>query len=266
MRTAYDAPTAQIADAAGADIILVGDSVGNACLGFENTLPVTMSMMRHHLEAVARVCPKAFLMADLPFLSYHLGAEDALMNAGSLIRAGAQAVKLEGGANRVPVVRALVDAGIPVMGHLGLTPQSLLSMGGYKVQGKDGAQALKLLEDAKQLESAGCFSVLMECVPKEVAARVTEVLNIFTIGIGAGPDCSGQVLVFHDVLGLHQGPYPKFVRKYMDGFNQLVMALSQWSSDVKKGIFPSGQESYSLPKGAAKELADGNAGTSSFKQ
>jgi 3-methyl-2-oxobutanoate hydroxymethyltransferase len=253
MVTAYDAPMAHIADAAGVDIILVGDSVGNVCLGFENTLPVTMAMMCHHLESVARVCPKAFLMADLPFLSYHLSVEDALRNAGTLIRAGAQAVKLEGGNNRVPVIGALVDAGIPVMGHLGLTPQSLLSMGGYKVQGKDEAQALKLLEDAKRLESTGCFSVLMECIPKEVAAQVTEVLNIFTIGIGAGPDCSGQVLVFHDVLGIHQGPCPKFVKKYMDGFNQSVMALSQWSSDVKKGIFPSDQESYSLSGVATKK-------------
>jgi len=255
MVTAYDAPTARIADAAGADVILVGDSLGNVCLGFENTLPVTMAMMRHHLEAVARVRPNAFLMADLPFLSYHLSVEDALRNASVLIRAGAQAVKLEGGSSRVPVIRALVDAGIPVMGHLGLTPQSLHSIGGYRVQGREETQALSLLEDAKRLEDAGCFSILLECVPKELAAIITKTLNVFTIGIGAGSNCSGQVLVFHDVLGLHQGPYPKFVRKYMDGFNQMVIALSEWSDDVKNGIFPSEQESYNLSEAVLEKLS-----------
>jgi 3-methyl-2-oxobutanoate hydroxymethyltransferase len=255
MVTAYDAPTARIADAAGVDIILVGDSVGNVCLGFENTLPVTMAMMRHHLEAVARTRPNAFLMADLPFLSYHLSVEDALKNAGSLVRAGAQAVKLEGGSSRVPVIRALVDAGIPVMGHLGLTPQSVNSIGGYRVQAKEEPQALQLVEEARLLEEAGCFSVLLECVPQELAGLVTNELNIFTIGIGAGPNCSGQVLVFHDVLGLHCGPFPKFVRKYMEGFNQLVIALSQWSGDVKKGIFPNAQESFTLPVDVFEKLA-----------
>ena len=258
MVTAYDATMAHIADAAGVDIILVGDSLGNAALGFESTLQVTMGMMRHHLEAVARARPKAFLMADMPFLSYHLGIEDAIKNAGELVRAGAQAVKLEGGAVRAPIVNALVDAGIPVMGHIGLTPQSFHVLGGYRVQGKCAASAEKLLEDAKQLQAAGCFSVLLECVPKELAALVTETLDIFTIGIGAGPGCSGQVLVFYDVLGLHDGQYPKFVRKYMDGFNQMIMALSQWSADIKKGIFPSGQESYSLSVDALADLASGN--------
>jgi len=254
MLTAYDTPTAQMADAAGADIILVGDSLGNTCLGFESTLPVTMDMMLHHLGAVVRARPRAFLMADLPFLSYHLGIEDAIRNAGALVRAGAQAVKLEGGASRTPVIRALLDAGIPVMGHLGLTPQSLHSIGGYRVQGKEEAQAIKLLEDARQLEAAGCFSVLLECIPKELAAMITGSLNIFTIGIGAGPGCSGQVLVFHDILGLHQGPYPKFVRKYMDGFNQITTALSRWSDDVKNGLFPGEQESYNLSDTVCEKL------------
>jgi 3-methyl-2-oxobutanoate hydroxymethyltransferase len=253
--TAYDAPTALIADAAGVDIILVGDSVGNVCLGFENTLPVTMAMMRHHLEAVARARPNAFLMADLPFMSYHTGAEGALKNAGRLVRSGAQAVKLEGGSARVPVIRALVDAGIPVMGHLGLTPQSIHSMGGHRVQCRDEAQAVQLLEDAKRLEAAGCFSVLLECVPLELAALVTEELGIFTIGIGAGPHCSGQVLVFHDLLGLHDGPCPRFVRKYMDAFGQMTAALSQWSGDVKNGVFTGGQESYNLTEAAREGLA-----------
>ena len=253
--TAYDAPTALVADAAGVDIILVGDSVGNVCLGFENTLPVTMAMMRHHLEAVARTRPKAFLMADLPFMSYQTGAEDALRNAGELVRAGAQAVKLEGGPVRGPAIRALVDAGIPVMGHIGLTPQAVHSMGGYRVQGRDEAQAVQLLEDAKQLEGAGCFSVLLECVPLELAALVTKELNIFTIGIGAGPHCSGQVLVFHDVLGLLEGPGPKFAKKYMDTFGQMVAALTRWSGDVKNGVFPGEQESYNLTEAVSARLA-----------
>jgi len=239
-----------------ADIILVGDSVGNTCLGFENTLPVTIAMMRHHLEAVARTRPNAYLMADLPFLSYHLSVEDALRNAGILVRAGAQALKLEGGgANRISVVRALVDAGIPVMGHLGLTPQSLHSIGGYKVQAKEEAQAIQLMEEAERLEGAGCFSVLLECIPKELAALVTDSLNIFTIGIGAGPKCSGQVLVFHDILGLNPGPYPKFVRNYLDGYNKLILAMSQWSSDVKNGVFPSEEESYKLSETVFEKLA-----------
>jgi 3-methyl-2-oxobutanoate hydroxymethyltransferase len=253
--TAYDAPTALIADAAGVDIILVGDSVGNVCLGFESTLPVTMAMMRHHLEAVGRARPNAFLMSDLPFLSYHRGVGDALKNAGALIRAGAQAVKLEGGSTRVPAICALVDAGIPVMGHLGLTPQSIHLMGGHRVQGRDEAQALRMLEDAKQLEDAGCFAVLLECVPMEIAALVTKELGIFTIGIGAGPHCSGQVLVFHDILGLSDGPGPKFVRKYMDAFGQMSAALSRWSSDVKNGMFPGEQESYNLTEAALEGLA-----------
>jgi 3-methyl-2-oxobutanoate hydroxymethyltransferase len=251
--TAYDAPTALIADAAGVDIILVGDSVGNVCLGFENTLPVTMAMMRHHLEAVARARPSAFLMAALPFMSYHAGVEGALKNAGRLVRAGAQAVKLEGAV--APVARALADAGIPVMGHLGLTPQSIHAMGGHRVQCREEAQAARLLDDAKRLEAAGCFSVLLECVPLELAAIVTKELGIFTIGIGAGPHCSGQVLVFHDVLGLSEGPCPRFVRKYMDSFGQMTAALQRWSGDVKNGVFPGGRESYNLTEAAREGLA-----------
>jgi len=258
--TAYDAPTALMADAAGVDIILVGDSVGNVCLGFENTLPVTMAMMRHHLGAVARARPSAFLMADLPFMSYQTGEADALKNAGQLVRAGAQAVKLEGGSARVPAIRALVDSGIPVMGHLGLTPQSLHAMGGYRVQCRDEAKALRLLEEARLLEGAGCFAVLLECIPRELAALVTEELGVFTVGIGAGPGCSGQVLVFHDVLGLAEGPAPKFVRKYMDAFGQMAAALSRWAGDVKNGVFPGEQESYNLTGAALEGLAAGRSG------
>jgi 3-methyl-2-oxobutanoate hydroxymethyltransferase len=254
MVTAYDAVTARIADAAGVDLLLVGDSVGNVCLGFENTLPVTMAMMNHHLEAVARTSPRALLLADLPYLSYHLGLEETIRNAGGFIQRGAQGVKLEGGARRVPAVRALVDAEIPVMAHLGLTPQSLHRMGGFKVQGRSGKDAVELVEDALRLQDAGCFSVLLEGIPSDLAARITQELDVPTIGIGAGPSCSGQVLVFHDVLGLGPDLPPKFVRTYMDGFGQLRSALSQWSEDVRAGSFPGPQESYLMPKEAKEQL------------
>lgn len=248
MVTAYDAATARIADAAGVDLILVGDSVGNVCLGFENTLPVSMAMMNHHLEAVARTQPTAFLMADMPYLSYHLGLEETVRNAGGFLQRGAQAVKLEGGAKRLPVIHALLDAEIPVMGHLGLTPQSVNPMGGFKVQGKQKADALRLLEDAQKLQDAGCFALLLEGIPADLAARVTETVEIPTIGIGAGPQCSGQVLVFHDVLGLLPGSSPKFVRRYIEGFQELRDALAVWAGDVRSGGFPDARESYTLPE------------------
>lgn len=248
MTTAYDAPTARIADASGVDILLVGDSVGNVCLGFENTLPVSMAMMNHHLEAVARTRPRALLLADMPYLSFHLSVEDTLRNAGGFLQRGAAGVKLEGGAKRLPMIRALVDAEIPVMGHLGLTPQSLNVMGGYKVQGRAKADALQILEDAHRLQEAGCFSVLLEGVPADLAARVTETLAIPTIGIGAGPHCTGQVLVFHDVLGLTPEHGPKFVRRYAQGFQDLRNALAAWAEDVRTGAFPDARESYTLPE------------------
>ena len=254
MLTAYDSAMARIADAAGVDVLLVGDSVGNVCLGFDGTLPVTMAMMNHHLEAVARTQPRAFLMVDLPYLSYHLGVEEAIRNAGGFLQRGAQAVKLEGGAKRLPVVRALVDAEIPVMGHLGLTPQSVNVMGGYKVQGREGRDAIKVLEDALRLEEAGCFAVLLEGVPGELAARVTEALHVPTIGIGAGPHCSGQVLVFHDLLGLLPGPSARFVRTYLDGFGLMTTAISSWINDIKEGAFPAEAESYMLPDTARNLL------------
>ena len=250
MVTAYDAITARIADAAGVDVLLVGDSVGNVCLGFDNTLPVSMAMMTHHLEAVARTRPRALLLVDMPFLSYHLSVEDTLRNAGGFLQRGAQGVKLEGGAKRVPMVRALVDAEIPVMAHLGLTPQSIHAMGGYKVQGREGRDAVAMVEDALRLQDAGCFSVLLEGVPAELAARITEELTVPTIGIGAGLSCSGQVLVFHDVLGLSEAPPAKFVRKYMNGFEDLRQALAAWGEDVRTGRFPGPQESYMLPEAA----------------
>lgn len=255
MTTAYDAVTARLADAAGVDVILVGDSVGNVCLGFDTTLPVTMAMMNHHLEAVARIRPAALLMGDLPYLSYHLGVEEAIRNAGGFLQRGAAAVKLEGGARRLPVVRALVEAEIPVMGHLGLTPQSVHAMGGYKVQGRDGEAAVRILEDALALQEAGCFSVLLEGIPADLAKKITESLAVPTIGIGAGPHCSGQVLVLHDILGLVPGTSPKFVRRYVDGFGLLREALERWSGDVRAGAFPASAESYNLPESAQAALA-----------
>ncbi len=253
MTTAYDSATALIADASGVDAILVGDSVGNVCLGFENTLPVTLAMMAHHLEAVARTRPRALLLVDMPYLTFHLGIEDTLRNAGGLIQKGAQGVKLEGGARRVPVIRALTEAEIPVMGHLGLTPQSFNAMGGYKVQGREGRAAVELLEDALRIQDAGCFAMVLEGIPAELAERITEELSIPTIGIGAGAGCSGQVLVFHDILGLLEGPSPKFVRSYMNGFEQLRDAMVSWGEDVRAGRFPGPQESYMLPE-PAREL------------
>lgn len=253
MTTAYDAPMARIADASGVDVILVGDSLGNVVLGFENTLPVTMAMMSHHLEAVARTRPRALLLADMPFLSFHLGVEDTLRNAGGLVQRGAQGVKLEGGRCRVPVVKALVEAGIPVMGHLGLTPQSLNVMGGYRVQGREAGTALEILEDALRLQEAGCFSIVLEGMPAELAGRITQELEIPTIGIGAGAGCSGQVLVIHDILGLLEGPKPKFVKAYMNGFEQLRNAMAAWGEDVRRGRFPGDQESYMLLPDAVRD-------------
>ncbi|MET3907847.1 3-methyl-2-oxobutanoate hydroxymethyltransferase [Bradyrhizobium sp. S3.3.6] len=255
MTTAYDAVTARIADSV-VDITLVGDSVGNVCLGFDNTLPVSMAMMNHHLEAVARTRPRTLLVADMPFLSFHLGIEETIRNAGGFLQRGAAAVKLEGGAKRIEIVRALVDCEIPVMGHLGLTPQSVNVMGGFKVQGRSADDALRLLDDAYRLQEAGCFALVLEGIPAELAARATETLEIPTIGIGAGSGCSGQVLVFHDVLGLTRVHRPKFVRAYTDGFQLLQDALSHWAADVRSGAFPRSQESYRLPEALAEPIAN----------
>jgi 3-methyl-2-oxobutanoate hydroxymethyltransferase len=254
MTTAYDAVTARLADPV-VDMILVGDSVGNVCLGFDNTLPVSMAMMNHHLEAVARTRPQALLVADMPYLSYHLSLEDTMRNAGGFLQRGAAAVKLEGGAKRADVIQALVDCEIPVMGHLGLTPQSVHAMGGFKVQGRGAEDALRILEDAYRLQEAGCFALVLEGIPTELAGRITQSLKIPTIGIGAGAHCSGQVLVLHDVLGLTQGHRPKFVRTYVDGFDLLQQALAQWAEDVRRGVFPSPAEAYALPAGVQAAIA-----------
>ncbi len=246
MVTAYDAPTARIADDAGVDIILVGDSVAMVVLGHDDTLQVTVDDMAHHVGAVARARPRALIVADMPWLSYHLSTEDAVRNAAVLVRAGAAAVKLEGGRARVDVVRALVDAQIPVMGHLGLTPQSVHALGGYRVQAQQTEAATALLDDARALAGAGCFAIVLECVPREVAALVTREVPVPTIGIGAGPDCDGQVLVLHDLLGLEDRIAPKFVRRYGTLKADAVAAVSAYAGDVRARAFPSDAESYHL--------------------
>src|SRR5688572_16417423 len=208
MVTAYDAPTARLADAADVDLLLVGDSLAMVVLGYDDTLSVTVDDMVHHTAAVARTAPRALVVADLPWMSYHVSAEDTVRNAATLVRAGATAVKLEGGAKRVPMVRAIVDAEIPVMGHIGLTPQSVHALGGFKVQGREASAVRTMLDDAQALVEAGVFAIVLEAVPDEVARMVTEAVPVPTIGIGAGPHCDGQVLVFHDLLGLQDRTGP----------------------------------------------------------
>jgi 3-methyl-2-oxobutanoate hydroxymethyltransferase len=254
MVTAYDAPTARIADDAGVDVILVGDSVAMVVLGYEDTLQVTVADMAHHVAAVARTRPEALVVADMPWLSYHLSVEEAVRNAAVLVRAGAASVKLEGGRARVPVVEALVDAQIPVMGHLGLTPQSVHAMGGYKVQGQQADTAAALVDDARALAGAGCFAIVLECVPREVARLVTAEVPVPTIGIGAGPDCDGQVLVLHDLLGLEDRIVPKFVRRYATAKADAVAAVAAYAADVRAGAFPSDAESYHLSDEVAAKL------------
>jgi 3-methyl-2-oxobutanoate hydroxymethyltransferase len=254
MVTAYDAPTARIADDAGVDVILVGDSVAMVVLGYEDTLQVTVADMAHHVGAVARARPQALIVADMPWLSYHLSAEDAVRNAAVLVRAGAAAVKLEGGSARVPVVEALVDAQIPVMGHLGLTPQSVHAMGGYKVQGQQVETAAALVDDARALAGAGCFAVVLEGVPREVARLITAEVPVPTIGIGAGPDCDGQVLVLHDLLGLEDRILPKFVRRYGTLKADAVASVAAYAADVRSRAFPSDAESYHLSDEVAAAL------------
>ncbi|MDG2427654.1 MAG: 3-methyl-2-oxobutanoate hydroxymethyltransferase [Acidimicrobiales bacterium] len=254
MLTAYDAPGARMVDQAGVDMILVGDSVAMVVLGYEDTLQVTVGDIAHHTAAVARVRPSALVVADMPWMSYHLSIEDTLNNAALLIRAGAQAVKLEGGQRRIPMVEALVAAEIPVMGHLGLTPQSVNAMGGFKVQGRNLQAALDLVEAAKALVYAGCFAIVLEGVPSLVAAMVTEAAEVPIIGIGAGPSCDGQVLVSHDVLGLEQRVVPKFVRRYADLHTAGVDAMSAFASDVRSGTFPSVDEGYRMAEAEVEAL------------
>ena len=246
MVTAYDAPGARTADAAGVDLLLVGDSVAMVVLGHDDTMSITVEELAHHTRAVRRASPEALVVADLPWLSYHLSVEDTVRNAAVLIRAGAQAVKLEGGAKRARMIEALVNAEIPVMGHVGLTPQSVHAMGGFRVQARTAAAARVLVDDALAIEAAGVFAVVLEGVPDVVGRMATEALEVPTIGIGAGPWCDGQVLVYHDVLGLEDRVLPTFVRRYADLKRAGVEALSSFAADVRAGRFPTADESYHL--------------------
>ncbi|MGH9125002.1 MAG: 3-methyl-2-oxobutanoate hydroxymethyltransferase [Acidimicrobiales bacterium] len=254
MVTAYDAPGGRIADAAGVDMILVGDSLAMVVLGYDDTLSVTVDDMAHHTAAVARAKPRPLLITDMPWMSFHLGADDAVRNAARLVRAGAQAVKLEGGRKRLPVIHAILDAEIPVMGHLGLTPQSVHAMGGFKVQGRETAAIAALIDDGRALAAAGCFAIVLEGVPDVVAAMVTDAVAVPTIGIGAGPSCDGQVLVFHDLLGLEDRVLPKFVRRYASLKTDAVHAVSEFVRDVRARRFPSPEETYHLAPEVARQL------------
>ncbi len=257
MVTAYDTPMASIADKAGADMILVGDSVGTAVLGYDDTLSVTMDAMIHHTAAVTRIHPSALVIGDLPWLSYHISLEETVRNAGRFVReAKAEAVKLEGGRKRLPMIEAILAAEIPVMGHLGLTPQSIHAMGGYRVQGKQLDAARELMVDALALANAGVFAIVLEGVPDVLAQVITKSVHVPTIGIGAGPYCDGQVLVFHDVLGFHQGHMPKFVRQYAQMSEIATEALQHFFADVQSGAFPSNAESYHMDEIAARELRE----------
>jgi 3-methyl-2-oxobutanoate hydroxymethyltransferase len=255
MITAYDAPSARIVDAAGADIILVGDSLANVVLGRGTTLDVGMDEMVHHTRAVAETEPAALVVGDMPWMSYHVNVEDTVRNAGRLIRfGGAGSVKLEGGRKRLPMIQAVLDAEIPVMGHLGLTPQSVHAMGGYRVQGKQVDDARELLADARALDEAGVFALVLEGVPDVLAELVTKEISAPTIGIGAGPKCDGQVLVFHDLLGLNDGHVAKFVRQYADLNKIATEAVTAWFEDVQKGEFPSDAETYHMTSEATQAL------------
>lgn len=247
MVTAYDEPGGRLAGAAGVDMILVGDSVGNVVMGHETTMQVTVSDMEHHVRAVASARPNAHIVGDMPWLSYHVDRADTVRNAAAIIRAGAQSVKLEGGANRLEAVRAILDAEIPVVGHIGLTPQSVLAFGGFKVQAKTKSAAEQLLDEALALQAAGIFAVVIEGVPSEVGSMITQALEIPTIGIGAGPDTDGQVLVWHDLLGLGNRAPAKFVRQYVDLNAVISGALSQYVADVRGANFPAEHETYPTP-------------------
>lgn len=252
--TAYDAPTARLLDEAGVDVVLVGDSVGNVKLGYDNTLPVTVDQMLHHVQAVRRGLRRAMLVADLPFLSYELAPGEAARNAGRLIKeGGAEAVKLEGGIEMAPAVKELLRINVPVMGHLGLTPQSVHRLGGYKVQGRRPADAEKIVTDARILEGAGAFAVVLEAVPEDVGREVTRKLSIPTIGIGAGASCDGQILVVDDLLGLGEGPAPKFVKRYADLRPVMLDAVKKWSADVRSNAFPGSAQTYGSTPAPTRE-------------
>jgi 3-methyl-2-oxobutanoate hydroxymethyltransferase len=248
MLTSYDAPTAAILSEVGVDMILVGDSVGNSLLGYESTIPVTLEDVIHHSAAVSRARPDCLIVGDMPFMSYKISAEQALKNCGLMLQeGGAEAVKIEGGSKSVvDIVRTVVDAGIPVMGHIGLTPQSIYQLGGYRIQGRTADMAEVMVEQAVQLEEAGAFSMVIELVPSETAKLITETVKIPTIGIGAGPHCDGQVLVLWDMLGLFEDFKPKFVKKYANVRELIKNAVSEYSQEVREGKFPDEAHSFEM--------------------
>jgi 3-methyl-2-oxobutanoate hydroxymethyltransferase len=253
--TAYDYSTARLVDEAGIDMILVGDSLAQVVLGYDSTMPVTLEEMLHHTRAVRRAVKSAMVIADMPFGTYHNDVADGVRNAVRFVKeSGAEAVKLEGGEKRVEMIKHVLDAEVPVMGHIGLTPQSVYKMGGYKVQGKDLSGIERLMKDAVALDRAGVFSIVLEGVPREVAAMITNEVSVPTIGIGAGPDCDGQVLVFHDIVNLTFAEPAKFVRRYGDAAALITAAVDQFKADVVSGSYPSDKESYHLPKETKAEL------------
>lgn len=258
MLTAYDFPSAKQAEQGGVDVILVGDSLGMVVLGYDSTIPVTMEDMIHHTKAVKRGAKDTFIVADLPFLTYHLSVKDTLINAGRLLQeAGAHAVKLEGADEVVDKIAALTKAGIPVCGHLGLTPQSVGVLGGYKVQGKDATKAKKLIQDAKNIEEAGAFAIVLECVPKQLAEEVSRSISIPVIGIGAGLNVDGQVLVYHDILGYGVERVPKFVKQYHSVNPFMIESIQAYASDVKNKQFPEDQHSFTMKEDELKVLYGG---------
>lgn len=252
--TAYDYATSRLVDEAGIDMILVGDSLAQVVLGYDTTLPVTMEEMLHHVRAVRRGVRRALLIADMPYASYQASAKDALRNAMQFVKSGAEAVKLEGGAKRAELVERLIEAEVPVMGHIGLTPQAVHRMGGYKVQGKSVRAIEQLMRDAQALDEAGAFAIVLEGIPREVAAMITREVKCATIGIGAGPECDGQVLVIHDLVGLTFTPPAKFVRRYGDAAGLIRGAVEQFRTDVESGRYPSDEESYHLPRETAQAM------------
>ena len=260
MVTAYDHPSARLASEAGVDLILVGDSAGNNVFGYETTVPVTMDEAAMLMASVARARPRSLLIGDLPFGSYQASDEDAVANAVRLVKAGADAVKLEGAGPMVSRVRALVGAGIPVMGHLGLTPQSATALGGFKAQGRTAQAARRMLADAVELQAAGAFALVLESVPARVAAHITAALEMPTIGIGAGPGCDGQVLVWHDLLGINEGPAPRFVKRYADVAGEIRRGLAAFASDVRSGAYPADEHEYKIAGDELRAFEDGLEG------
>jgi 3-methyl-2-oxobutanoate hydroxymethyltransferase len=255
MVTAYDYSFASLVEKTGIEMILVGDSLGMVMLGYDSTLPVTMEDVIHHTMPVVRGAPSKHVVADMPFMSYQASVEEAVRNTGKLIKeGGADSVKLEGGSDYAQTVKAIVRAGIPVMGHIGLTPQYALSLGGFKVQGKDAERAQELIDSALELERAGVFSIVLECIPSPLAKIITEKLTIPTIGIGAGPHCDGQVLVIHDLLGLYDKLLPKFVKRYAELGKSAIRALEEFADEVEKGKFPAPEHSFTMKEEEIKKL------------